>query len=128
MKPTIGRIVHVLTDPGNGSDTPVVATAIITAVGVMEQRVPEAPTAHMGQLVHLYVFPPGGDGYPAMSVPLYADRAEAEAADEECVNFLSAAGQRRHRMPHLAFWPPREPIEAFREVSKAQMAYAARNL
>lgn len=99
QKPTVGRIVHVLTDPGtnNGSD---VAPAMITRVW--------SDTCVNLRLIR--------DGYPAAeewltSWSLYESREVIEAqaaATQASVDAAAAPGAEPVKVrPFGAFWPPR---------------------
>jgi hypothetical protein len=118
VKAAIGRIVHVIVDPNhnNGSD---VAPAVITRVW-------------SDTCVNLRILYDG----PAVPLPgihrqedwltswtLYPSREELEAHYASLPEQLGYSAQ-----PAGAFWPPRDLKETFQEVTKAQMAYAAKNL
>jgi hypothetical protein len=79
MKPSIGRIVHVLIEPAinNGTD---VAAAVITRVW-------------SDDMVNVTVLPDCGQPLYKSSIPLCANRADAD----------DRGGEQRY----AAFWPPR---------------------
>lgn len=88
MKPTVGRIVHVIVDPSqnNGSD---VAPAVITRVW-------------NEQGINARVLLDGAETPWKTSIPLYESREELEAANAQMVVTGGARPQ-----PFGAFWPPR---------------------
>jgi hypothetical protein len=99
MKATPGRIVMVAVHPdyNNGADE---APAMVCRAWGDDPHNPEAPH----ELVNLRVLLDSGDVPWLTSVPLYGDRAAAEAA--HLAKWSDLAAERR---PFLfaAWWPPR---------------------
>jgi hypothetical protein len=121
VKPSVGRIVHVLVDPDLHQGTDILP-AIVTRVyepGELDRAInPKTGlpvAAHPDCAVNLRVF---HDGDPAeddfmMFVAVHLDRASAEAAHEEALSFIPQPERERFapRLQRRAFWPPREPAD-----------------
>ena len=117
MKPSVGRIVHVLADPDfhQGADIlPAIVTRVYGPEDLEHAIDPKSGlpvAAHPECAVNLRVF---HDGDPAedafmVLVPLHPDRASAEAAEKEALSFIPQAERGRFtpRLQRRAFWPER---------------------